>query len=76
MMIEKPLHAAAKAGKRCQILGLESFHGKKRNQPDHRAHLHGNVLASPHVQHVVVKAVLLIPQADSFAAHVVHGLEM
>src|ERR1039457_105253 len=71
----EPLHAAPEGGKLRDVFGIECLHGEKWNQSDHRANVHGYVLvASSAVQDVVVEAILLVPQADSLTAHVVHGL--
>ena len=62
-------------GKPRQILRLEGLHGKKRNQPDHGPHAAWEwCVVSRRCKHVVVEAVLLVPQADPFAAHIVHRL--
>ena len=46
--------------------------GEQRNQPDHRAQPHGDLLSGRHGQHVVEEIVLIVPEPDALAAHVGH----
>src|SRR5277367_695149 len=73
-MPEEPIHAALEIRKARKIFGVEYLDGKKRNETHHRAHLHGNGFVSrTKVQDVIVKTILLVPEANSLVSHVVHG---
>ena len=64
-----------KPGSRSTMLGLERLHREERDQADHRADLQREWAgAAGQVEHVVVEAVLVVPEADPLAAEVVHGV--
>jgi hypothetical protein len=54
-------------------LPLDGFHGEQWHQADERTHFERQISVTGRVQNVVVKLVVFVPEADSFAADVVHG---
>src|ERR1700751_5666837 len=73
-MIDKPLSAAAKPLQIVEILGLEGRGSEKGDEAHERTDFDADVLRVSQMQHVVIKAVLFIPKANAFSAHIVHGL--
>ena len=71
--IEIPLHALGEAGEFFQQRWFEDFDGEQRNQPDHRADLHRHVPAVGQAKVVVIKFVLVVPQAERIVANAVDG---
>src|SRR5581483_6258160 len=48
--------------------------GEERNQADERTNLQVVMIAAREMQNIVVEAVLVVPELDTFAAPVVHGV--
>ena len=72
MVIEKPLHPPSESFHALQVLRLVGFDREQRDQAHDRTHLHRHHFLFTEMQHVVVKPVLLVPQSDTGAAHIVH----
>src|SRR6202007_997949 len=74
VIVDKPLHAAFEAGETVDNVFFESLHCKKGNQPNKGAHLEVVVLAVRKMKNVIVKAILVVPEFNTLAAAVVHGV--
>src|SRR5215469_3863818 len=73
VMVDEPEQAAFEAGEAVNKLRIERLDAKEGNQPDERAHLEVVAIAARQVQHVVIKAVLFVPQFDAIP-RIVHRL--
>ena len=69
---EEPLKALAKDWELREDFRLDRLNCKERNQSDDREDLDGLDATVGHAHEVVVKAVVLIPEPDVFAAHLRH----
>src|SRR6516225_9690105 len=73
MIVDEPLHAPLEAGKAIDDFRFKRFDGEEGDQADHGADLEEVALAVRKVQHVVVEAVLLVPEGNAAGTEVVHG---
>src|SRR4051812_43412900 len=73
-MLEHPSQSSSKPGKLLQEFRFERLYGEEWNQSYHRADFQRRALAVGQIQHVVVKLVLVAPEADALVTDVVHGL--
>jgi len=73
-ILEQPLEPVGELGHFQQHLRVERFHGEERDQADHGTDFQRQALAIGQVEDVVVKFVLLVPQANALVADIVHGL--
>ena len=65
MIVDEPLHSALEARQAIDDFRLQRFHGKQRNQADHRTDLQEMLLAIRKLQYVVIKTILVVPQRDA-----------
>ena len=74
MVVDEPLHAPLEPLQPIHDFRLEHLHRKQRHQAHHGAYLEEMVAAIGQMEHVVVKAVLLIPELNALTAAIVHGV--
>jgi hypothetical protein len=66
------LHAALEARQFLNDIGLQGFHRKQGNQPDHGPDLQWTACMIRQMQHIVEKAIPVIPQG--MPADIIHGM--
>ena len=72
LVYQIPFEPLFKSRKLVKQRGLDRFYREQRHQADERAHAHPKISSAGHVQYVVVKLVLLVPEPDSFTAKIIH----
>ena len=73
-VVDEPLHAALEPGELVHDFRLQRLDGKQWNEAHHRTQLHGERIAIPQMQHVVVKAVLFVPHPHAVLAEIIHRM--
>src|SRR6266404_2885152 len=74
LVVDEPLHPAFERRMPVHHLWLQRFNRVERNQPHQGADSHRKVVAVGQAENVVVKAVRLVPERESFTAEIVHGV--
>src|SRR6516165_5624715 len=72
-VLEKPMRSGAESRQSSEDRSIEDLDGKERYQPDHRAHPRWNSLSVGKMHDIVIKFVLLVPQANPVTADIGHG---
>ena len=72
MVVDEPLHPAFEAWQFLNDVWLQRFHRQEGNQTDHRPDLQGTAGVIRQLQHIVEKAILIVPQG--MPTEVIHGV--
>jgi hypothetical protein len=73
-VLEEPFEPGIKLRDMGEQLGVEGLDGEQRDEADHGTDFERQGFAVGQIQNVVVKLILLIPEADALVADVVHRL--
>src|SRR5215510_9053145 len=73
-MVDKPIQPLLETGKRLDHVSVKCLDCKQRSQSDCRSYAQRKVTAVWSVQHIVIEAILWIPQAKILSANIVHGV--
>src|ERR1700677_1485175 len=72
-MFEEPIETFRKSGKLIEDAPIQHLYRKNRDETDHRAQLQRYNPSFRRPQRVIEKAVLVVPQALTCAADIIHG---
>src|SRR5258708_10631846 len=73
VIVDEPLHATLEPREPINDFRLQRFYREERNQANHGANFQEVLFAIRQMQHIVIEAILLVPQRNSLRSEIVHS---